>query len=667
MSRTVNFYQSSKIRAQVAICILGLFCIHAQGQQVNADWESMHLALQADPNISISNTEIFELNLEKAWALRMRQEHEEALSAIRSLRPENKDDEILSLAYLSMILFEMDSITSARQTTELCIAKINNYKESSTNDKIILSKALLAQCCDLSGDYVNSHKLFYECRNWLLAAPSSVAIYDVIDCLGQYYHRTNEIQAYSDILKQGYRLSQEGDLSYRNAVFEANLALIYYEIDSTDLCLDLTHKALNRFQKLNLHQREVQLLNNLSLVYFYQNNDSLAFSTIERALSVGRLHGTSLDRAYSHFNLANMHSYVSSTDSTLAYCDSTIYWAESSGNLYLLREIAALKSEVYKQTGDYIGSSQALEEYIDFNDSLLSKDKLSQLTRLQAEMDYQAMEIKLDREKLAKAEAELTSRKAQNTNLMLGGGLAILLLATGLLLQRIKSRRKLHENEVRLLESTREQEISQLIQTHKFEKLTATVQGEEKERDRLAKEIHDGVGGRLNGVALQLEAGKSPDALAEELRQIQKELRHIAHNISVPHFEENTLVELVQLHLHNLRAFNGLEITFVVFPPGQPLRLDHKLEINLYRMIQELLNNVVKHAQASTVDLQITQTTDYLEVMIEDNGLGFDPASAKWGIGLKNLRERVEVFEGSITFDSKKGRGTIAIIKIPTL
>ena len=133
----------------------------------------------------------------------------------------------------------------------------------------------------------------------------------------------------------------------------------------------------------------------------------------------------------------------------------------------------------------------------------------------------------------------------------------------------------------------------------------------------------------------------------------------------MPDTQHNTLVELTQALLDNVRRAGKLETKLTVFPVDRPLNLPAQVEIQVYRVMQELSNNALKHAEAQNIEVNITRTADSLSVIFEDDGKGFDPAVAAEGIGLTNVSNRLEALEGTLSIDAVPGRGAIFSFELP--
>ncbi len=183
--------------------------------------------------------------------------------------------------------------------------------------------------------------------------------------------------------------------------------------------------------------------------------------------------------------------------------------------------------------------------------------------------------------------------------------------------------------------------------------------------------MHDGVGSTISGIAMQLEAIRNDQQvealspLLVRLRSSYDELRALSRNIGMPAVKENTLVELTGTLLANVQADSSLQINYVVFPKEEAFNIDQRIEISVYRIIQEAMNNIMKHAQANQVEVQLTKSEAELDVMIEDDGKGFDANVLAKGIGLKNMRDRVETMGGEFHIDTRLNKGTILSFSIP--
>ena len=217
------------------------------------------------------------------------------------------------------------------------------------------------------------------------------------------------------------------------------------------------------------------------------------------------------------------------------------------------------------------------------------------------------------------------------------------------------------------------QQIESLLKKQELKTAYATMDGQETERKRIAEDLHDNMGSMLASLRMytDLLKEKATDAdlqrlagkVAELTEQTATETRRISHELSVSSLKLIGLKAPIEQLCQAIQEARQIEVEHSVLVQAN---LPGDLSINLYRIVQELLTNTLKHARASHVRLELTQVAnDYLSLIYEDNGQGFDPASVKAGMGLQNLRARVDRFRGTISIDSSPARGTTIIIEIP--
>ncbi len=203
------------------------------------------------------------------------------------------------------------------------------------------------------------------------------------------------------------------------------------------------------------------------------------------------------------------------------------------------------------------------------------------------------------------------------------------------------------------------------------------IQAEEKERKRIAEDLHDGVGQLMTAAWLNLQAlneqltiDDSPQSqlINKTLLLVDescKEVRQVSHNMMPNALLRKGLVNAVKEFISQINT-GKLSINLQTEELQKPL--PSHIETILYRVIQEGVNNVVKHAQATQLDISINQDEEGIDVMIEDNGKGFDTSITRVsdGIGLQNIRSRISYLNGSVTWDSSEKNGTLVAIHIPT-
>ena len=326
-------------------------------------------------------------------------------------------------------------------------------------------------------------------------------------------------------------------------------------------------------------------------------------------------------------------------------------------------DLASLYADVknYRLAFKYKNLSSALK------DSALYAEKI--LATSQMEVKYRMSEK--DKE-LVKNQLLLTQQEAkikQKNTLIYSfyGGLILLVALLFTIFRGQKRKRKLQQ--IQIKDSEKKQEIM---------KLKAKLNGEEGERTRIARELHDGIMVQFSSVKMNLSSmlNQSQDPaqkttmnnIVEQLDNATRELRKSAHNLMPDMLLEEGLIEAVHYFLFGIRQSSGIDIEFHQY--GDLPDIQSEYELMLYRIIQELSQNAIKHSKASHVLVQLNCSINILSLTVEDNGVGFrEEYSKAKGIGIKNIRSRVVSLNGVMEINSKGGVGSTIYIEfdIPTL
>lgn len=284
-------------------------------------------------------------------------------------------------------------------------------------------------------------------------------------------------------------------------------------------------------------------------------------------------------------------------------------------------------------------------------------DKHNELQASWSGKHYQSairdMEVKYETEKKETRIATLEDEKRLMMWLgIAGGGVLLLALATLFFLWRWTVQKKRFS----------EQQVKQLEQEKQLIATQAVLDGEIQERTRLARDLHDGLGSMLTGAKLGFIEMKQNATLKEaDVERFDKalglldlsttEMRRVAHHLMPDSLSRFGLKPAVADFCSNLPS-----VEFVYY--GDESRLEPNLEVMIYRCIYELVNNALKHAQASQIIVQIMQRPDSIAFNVQDDGCGFDSSVAPKGMGLANIRTRIASYNGILNIDSKADEGT---------
>ncbi|WP_074408771.1 ATP-binding protein [Aquimarina megaterium] len=371
--------------------------------------------------------------------------------------------------------------------------------------------------------------------------------------------------------------------------------------------------------------------------------------------------------SYAYHNIAEVYK-------TLENCQKAIEYYTKADSVVIKKNIAKTKvifyknkSECYLSIGDYKNAA--------FNLNKLNKLKDS-INDVKQNIGISKIKEQYDNEKLRADNLEIEAKRIKNRNLLLGS-LSLILVGSifvFLVYKNIKRKQQIAEQEKEI----QIQKTEKLLKEQELTAIDAMISGQEKERQRLANELHDNLGSTLATVKLHfqhLQHNKDNPKLehVEELYtktnalldEAYQKVRTIAHEKNSGVMANQGLLPAIKKLAKKVSNGDGLRIEVQDY--GLQERLDNTLEISIFRMIQELITNTIKHAAASEIQISLTNHDSLLNIIIEDNGKGFDAKilPKKEGMGLRNIEKRVEHLQGTFEIDSTIGKGTNIIINIP--
>jgi signal transduction histidine kinase len=444
------------------------------------------------------------------------------------------------------------------------------------------------------------------------------------------------------------------------------------------------NEALKLAEKNKRESQIITATNNLAVLYHSMKRHQDAEPLLKKSVEFAEKKGTLEDKAEYWKNYASglnalrkdSLSYVA-LEKGMVYSDS-LYKTE---NARAMTEMSTkYETEKKEQQIKLLNTKTALQQLSIFNQSLaLDKQKLAltnkdleinnkdlRIQRNESEIREKALETKQQKQKIESLKQKTLIQQLQisqrNIYLAVTAGL---LLAGACIAYLIYNHRKLAEQARLQSEINKQQEIA----------ARAVLTAEERERRRIATDLHDGVGQllsaalmNLNGLFKKLSFDDTETQLADRslalVTESYDEMRSISHQMMPNALLKAGLASAVKEFLDKI---DSSQLRINLETAGLNERLDEQTETVLYRVIQETVNNVIKHARASKLDIQLVKDEDGISATIEDNGQGFDSSKIKGkeGIGLKNILSRVEFLKGTVDFDSSPGKGTLVAIHIP--
>ncbi len=529
-------------------------------------------------------------------------------------------------------------------------------------------------------------------------------------CLG--YKEVNKKTAYLDSAL--HLFEQMENKSGQAAVYntKASIMLEYKSFEEAKVSLE---KALALSEELGNDKRQASILNNLGVTQNELGNPDLAITMYNRTLQIllneKPQREVSLGRVY--FGLGNSFKLLGQTDQAVHHFAQSYNYRNQIENVAIVEVLIELASLIHdtattdslvvsrqiKQMG-FVNSSAMLDTaeaialkkgrtsfipgilkarrkkalaYGNFEkayDLLLKEKQINEESKLSnaSLKGFADLKIKYEQDqlRLRLLEEEVQSRKKEKqvSVLLFFLGIVVLVLIIGLLIFQNRLRFK-H------LQLTRAKQEQQKIA------MLAMLEGQEKERARVSRDLHDGLGNMLSGLKISIgamnecieSAVNSQTYVAVNLMidDACTEVRKIAHEMMPQALERLGLKKALEDQMRNLDNRAGVNALFETY--GEEQLLDDHQNMMLFRVIQEAINNIVNHAEASEVVLQLIYSHDLLNLTLEDDGKGFDPkaVSENHGMGLKSMAFRVNSIGGEYEIDSRIGRGTLLSINIPLM
>lgn len=339
----------------------------------------------------------------------------------------------------------------------------------------------------------------------------------------------------------------------------------------------------------------------------------------------------------------------------------------------LRRDIYRHLSSTYTSLDSLPNALQYARRYMELGDTLLNRDRVATSHRLAVQFSEKERSRQLEELTKEIAAVELSKRQQRDFFYALLLFFGAIILALFFMVRDYRHR--LYTNRViaEQNEKINHQTIRQLEDALRIESMQSMLEGQESERRRIAHDLHDSLGGLLAAAKIRLESltGKVPVLGSnEEFGKIKSllddtiaETRQIARNLQPGTLHQFGLMKAIRDLTGRVRGDGVPAIDFQHF--GNFTDIDHTVALNCYRIVQELLQNSLKHAQATEILVQLTRTDNELALLVEDNGVGYDPETTPKGMGTDNVAQRVQFIKGEINIQSARGLGTSTMVTVP--
>ena len=565
----------------------------------------------------------------------------------------------------------------------------------------------------------NEANVFYEKTNF------QEGIAKNLNNIGSCYNNTGFFKlALNFYLKSLTMYRSLDDLKLDEAHTIENVGVLYKRLSDLPLALEYFDKSLAIYESLNSEIRKASVYLHLADVYLQENLPERALEYLKLSEKIYADRGRSQDLALVHHGYGFAYKQLKDYDKAKAYYKESILRKEELkdsddlGQTYnslavtnyetkeyaqalrnyqkaydiakelklptLIRKSLLGLSEVNQALGR---SSKAYDyrlQYEVVKDSLNNVEKASQLAEIREiyeseKKDKQISQLELENEVVnAKSEANAALAQKEAANKLVFIILAITLFVLVLIFYfYFRQRLVLTKLKVNEEKESRNKEVNQWMIQQQTKTLEAMVEGQEQERKRIAKELHDHFGSLMATVKVNLttvaankevtpESEKQMNTLAKLVDQACIDIRSLSHSMHVGISETFGLVPALKDLAKSISQSGKIHVSFHSSNCSE--KLDSSIEVTAYRVVQELVSNVLKHAKATKLTLQLTCLDDIINIIVEDNGRGFDAdflMKNSQGMGLKSLQERITELHGEFEVDSRPEKGTTVIIDLP--
>lgn len=485
----------------------------------------------------------------------------------------------------------------------------------------------------------------------------------------------------SGFYKEALELYNEILIYYQMNDEKSKLAVVLYEISKVHKSrgdIESSLATLNQSIAINSDLRDSTLMVKYYLDkvnnYISLNERDSALITSNIAFDLSNMTGDRDQIAKSLYYIGYVNALNRDLDKAVKYFTKSLEILPYKAFDEDRRLIYKALSDVYEQQKDYESGFVFAELYIQINDSILNHDRVTSINNLS--IKHQSFEKNKEIQLLEMEKDTALERNSMQRNILyfVAGGFGLLLIALYYIIrfynQKITTETIINEQQHKI----DQQKIKELEDTMQINNMQSMIVGQEKERERIAKDLHDSLGGLLSTVKLQFDQFRSKISTKDVTHQYDKavdlldnaveEVRVISRNLQPGALSKLGLIPAIKDLINRFDSESYPEIFFQQY--NLPEKINDMIALNIYRIVQELLTNTIKYAQAKEVLIQINQEDSDIYIQYEDDGNGFDlEQTGKGGMGLENINSRIKYLKGQISVESKPNEGVSFLIKVP--
>lgn len=455
-----------------------------------------------------------------------------------------------------------------------------------------------------------------------------------------------------------YRIKMD-DL-YGEAGSYGNMANVYVKLQDTTKAIEYYLKALQIFREINNKESISAMLSNLGNIYIAKGDEVFALELLNESLAIRESLGDKKGIASSLIKIGEAYTNLKQFEKASYALNKGLQFAkeidvveeEMAGYLNL--------AKMYALQLQLDSAFRLMSLYISTKDSVYNQRLEQQIIDVQTRYETERMEQDIDFLKNKNELAELNLKQKRTENLLLILLIAVIIGIAIFTYYRYKLKQKAA--------------LDAAIIKSNEQKLKAVLDGQEAERRRIARELHDGVGQKLAGLKLNwsgiisnVHTDNTVDIysnLSQLIDETASEVRSISHQMLPKELEQFGLISAIEGLVSSSFNNSSIRVSFEHF--GMKSRFSYDIELAIYRILQEMLSNILKHSEANMVKIELLKRRESVLLLVEDNGKGFNYNSKKeHGIGLMNIESRAESVNGTLNYESQINKGTVVSVNIP--
>ncbi|MEZ4912189.1 MAG: sensor histidine kinase [Saprospiraceae bacterium] len=337
------------------------------------------------------------------------------------------------------------------------------------------------------------------------------------------------------------------------------------------------------------------------------------------------------------------------------------------------KELYLTLSKTHSELNNNAEAYEYLTKYTKLNDSILNKNRIESLNNFALKYGTKDIRSNIEILKIDKQVAEEKNKAQRRLLYLLGVGLVIALLASYFIVQMYDQR--IQKDKIISLqkEEINQQKIRELEDNLKISSMRSVIEGQEIERERVAKDLHDSLGGLLSTIKLQFDRVRSQnvslmndDSYVRAFNLLDtavSEVRNISRDLQPSSLQNLGLIPALKDLINRFDDEKFPVIDFQYY--DVPQKIDKMIAITIFRIVQELITNTIKHARANEILIQLNFDENDVVLQYEDDGIGINPSKQiKAGMGLENIKSRVNYLHGQIAVDTNQGEGFSVMIRL---